>query len=97
MPPIFLAKFLTCSRKSAHVRLDPKVTSTHVETTPFPDAEWLGRISLYPRFVSCKRCRACGDGVEMAWRLTVSRPGCTITLARTVESCGTTEITSEGS
>ena len=85
-----LAKFLTCSRKSAHVRLDPQSHLNPRRKQPtFPGAEWLGRISLYSRLVSCKRCRACGDGVEVVWRFT----GCAIALTRTVGSPGTTEIT----
>ena len=72
--------------------LTPKVTSTRVENNPLSRAaEWLGRISLYPRLVSCNT-RA--ERVEMVWRFTASRPGYTIALARTVGSPGTTEITS---
>jgi hypothetical protein len=67
-----LATFLTCSRKSAHVRLDPQSHLSPRKKQPaFPGAEWLGRISLYPRLVSCKRMQSlwrwCGDGVEVHW------------------------------
>jgi hypothetical protein len=46
--------------------LTPKVTSTRAENNPLSRAaEWLGRISLYPRLVSCNT-RA--ERVEMVWR-----------------------------
>ena len=76
--------------------LTPKVTSTRVENNPLSRAaEWLGRISLYPRLVSCNTG---AERVEIAWRWCGDSPpldpGCTIALARTVGSPGTTEITS---
>jgi len=46
--------------------LTPKVTSTRAENNPLSRAaEWLGRISLYRRLVSCNT-RA--ERVEMVWR-----------------------------
>jgi hypothetical protein len=60
-----LAEFLTCSRKSAHVRLDPKVTSTRVENNPLSRAQNGSGGSASTRGSS----RANGaERVEMVWR-----------------------------
>jgi hypothetical protein len=66
-----LAKFLTCSRKSAHIRLDPKVTSTHVENNPFPGRRMAraDKPLLEARLFATVQSvwRWCGGGVKIHW------------------------------